>query len=255
MKKSMKAIFIVSILFIIGVGLFGLVNGDYKTRKNSSDSSMLSKNAEETADRDSADNEVNEINEKIETNTTDAATKKIAESEEKEASEDVSEATESYSISAEQAADAQTETADAASGNAASNVILAQGKSAATEEKTEKEQYIERLNSIETYYDELWNKSDITTTLDMKELKNQEYTKWDDELNTIYQMIKKKLPEEEFIPIRDAEREWITQRDETAAQAASKYAGGTMEGLEYMSSMTESTKARTYELVEIYFTE
>lgn len=122
-------------------------------------------------------------------------------------------------------------------------------------EKTEKEQYIERLNSITIYYDDLWSRTESFSVVDMKELKNQEYTKWDDELNTIYQLIKKKLPEDDFIILRNEEREWITKRDEQATLAGSKYAGGSMEGLEYMAVMIELTKERTYELVDIYFKE
>lgn len=39
---------------------------------------------------------------------------------------------------------------------------------------------------------------------------------------------------------------------ETAREAALKYEGGTMETLEYVSTRTELTKERSYELVDAY---
>jgi uncharacterized protein YecT (DUF1311 family) len=211
MKKYMQAIFIISVLFIICAGLFGVLNRKHKSGGKLSYYKQIVENT-------SGSRETKQIKDKSFGENTD-----------------------------EEAADGTQEVNEAFTSN---------GSSLEDEiEKTEKEQYRERLDSIITYYDELWADSASLAMTDMKELKNQEYTKWDDELNTIYQMIKKKLPEEEFIPIRDEERKWITIRDEKAAKAASKYAGGTMEGLEYMAVMTEITRERTYELVEIYFEE
>jgi uncharacterized protein YecT (DUF1311 family) len=232
----MKAIFIVSILFIICVGLYGMLNGNHKYGKNNSnyDSNSNTSGTELT--------EASESEEEIETKNANDTNQ--TNNEEVAKQEKVSESSESSLV------DTQT--------NSSLKEDVAQiqmAKDEGTTQKSEKDQYIERLNSIITYYDELWSKSDAYSMVDMKELKNQEYTKWDDELNTIYQMIKKKLPEEEFIVIRDKEREWITKRDEQAALAANKYSGGTMEGLEYMAVMTDLTKTRTYELVDIYFEE
>lgn len=225
----MKAIFIVSILFIICVGLYGMINSNHKYERSNSNNGAISNDELETNET----GEVNETENANEANQTNEAKQ-----------EKTSEASESS------LADTQTDTslnADVAE--------IKMAKEEALTEKSEKDQYIERLNSIVTYYDDLWSKSDSYSMVDMKELKNQEYTKWDDELNTIYQLIKKKLPEEEFIVLREEEREWITKRDEQAALASNKYVGGTMEGLEYMAVMTDLTKARTYELVDIYFEE
>lgn len=217
MKKKMKRIFIISVLFIIVVGLYGIFSGNNKYESNNKRNNMQSERLFKSDELEEAKNS--------------GSTKSEVEPEEDNTQNDL------Y-------LDEDTQLKENRSVNIESKV-----------EKTEKEQYIERLDSIVTYYNELWNKSDSLAMTDMKELKNQEYTKWDDELNTIYQMIKKKLSEEEFISLRDEERKWITTRDEKSELAASKYAGGSMEGLEYMAVMTDITRERTYELVDIYFEE
>jgi uncharacterized protein YecT (DUF1311 family) len=212
MKKNMKVIFIIAVLFIIFVGLYGVINGNHKSSDKLSENNSVAKKETTTQE------DIIEENEDVNSQINDAAEEKTLENA----------TTREISEIAEDSINTDTE-------------------------KSDKEQYITRLDSIITYYEDLWDKSSSLDMTSMKELKNQEYTKWDDELNTIYQQIKKKLPEEEFIVIRDAERQWITDRDEKAALAASKYTGGTMEGLEYMSVMTDITRERTYELVEIYF--
>jgi len=238
----MKAIFIVSILFIVCVGLFGLVNGNHWYGKNNSNFESMSGESRNS-------NAVSESKKVVEQTIEAQEADTNVESVEKESDE-------AQSMQSKMNSDtslADSKNATSSEEDREENILFATDQ--AVDEKTEKEQYIERLNSITTYYDDLWSRTDSFSMVDMKELKNQEYTKWDDELNTIYQLIKKKLPEDKFIALRDEEREWITKRDEQATLAGSKYAGGSMEGLEYMSVMTELTKERTYELVDIYFEE
>lgn len=222
MKKYMKVIFIIAVLFIISVGLFGVLRGNHKQNKNVSYNNLLSN--EEKEKNDDTQEAQSQTEESAKVSETTAAENAV---------EDTQDATESAEMK-QSRLNTQNEPSD--------------------EDKSEKEQYIARLDSIKDYYDDMWKKSESDMT-SMKELQNQEYTKWDDELNTIYQLIKKKLPEEEFVKIRDEERQWIKDRDDKSELAASKYAGGTMEGLEYMAVMTDLTRERTYELVVIYFKE
>lgn len=246
MRKNMKAIFIVSILFIICVGVFGLVNGNLRFGKNNMKYESLPNDSVKT-------DEVNESKKVVEQTIED----ELADTNDKNEANDFTQSMQSEMNSDTSIPDSQTTTQ--AEEDTQEYTLFATdeagNKKSKETETTEKEQYVERLNSITTYYDDLWSRTESFSMVDMKELKNQEYTKWDDELNTIYQLIKKKLPEDKFIILRDEEREWITKRDEQAALAASKYAGGSMEGLEYMAVMTELTKERTYELVDIYFAE
>lgn len=245
MRKNMKAIFIVSILFIICVGLFGLMNGNHRFGKENAKYKSMT---EESGKADEISDSKEIADETMEAQTADAKDESVGQ-----------ERDEAKSMQSKVSSEAPLEDSKIApsSGDGTKeNELFATNQAiAGKSEKTEKEQYIERLNTITTYYDDLWSRTESFTMVDMKELKNQEYTKWDDELNTIYQLVKKKLPEEDFISLRDEEREWINKRDEQAALAGSKYAGGSMESLEYMSVMTELTKERTYELVDIYFEE
>lgn len=117
----------------------------------------------------------------------------------------------------------------------------------------EKAKYVLRLKNIEAYYAAVWKDACPPDMAGMKELENEEYAKWDEELNLIYQKIKEEFSEEDFLEVREAEREWIKERDEKAAKAASEFSGGSMENLEYMAVMTEMTRLRTYELVDLYF--
>lgn len=120
-------------------------------------------------------------------------------------------------------------------------------------ENQEKLAYIERLNNIKETFQKNWDSLSESDMTSMKNLQQQEHDKWDEELNIIYNKIKKDLPEETFISIRDEERQWIKDRDEKAAVAASAYQGGSMESFIYTSTLTDVTIERTYELVDIYF--
>lgn len=52
--------------------------------------------------------------------------------------------------------------------------------------------------------------------------------------------------------LREEQREWIKYRDLTAKKAASKFEGGTMESLEFISVQARITEERCYDLVEGY---
>ncbi len=75
---------------------------------------------------------------------------------------------------------------------------------------------------------------------------------WDTELNAIYNEIIKNLSEAEANELVEKEREWMKERDRLAAEAAKASAGGSLESVEYTLSLTESTRARAYELVNTY---
>lgn len=81
---------------------------------------------------------------------------------------------------------------------------------------------------------------------------SEAYKAWDSELNAIYQMIRLEMTEEEFSNLRIEEREWLQERDTKANQADDGLEGDDQE-IAYLNSLTESTKARTYELAELYF--
>lgn len=75
---------------------------------------------------------------------------------------------------------------------------------------------------------------------------------WDSELNTIYNEILERLDREDSEKLVEEQRAWLKTRDSLAMDAAKKSQSGSMESLEYTVSLTESTRMRAYELVEIY---
>ncbi|WP_246050115.1 lysozyme inhibitor LprI family protein [Aquibacillus sediminis] len=117
---------------------------------------------------------------------------------------------------------------------------------------TEKEAYIKQLNAIEQEMKELRQNSEATTTLDMEEEEANRYKIWDVELNEIYGVLKEQLSKEQMEKLREAQRNWIKHRDETAKEASLKYEGGSMESLEYVATQATLTKERCYELVSNY---
>lgn len=50
----------------------------------------------------------------------------------------------------------------------------------------------------------------------------------------------------------EQQRAWLKERDSAAVEAAKNSAGGSSESLEYTASLAESTRARAYELAELY---
>lgn len=75
---------------------------------------------------------------------------------------------------------------------------------------------------------------------------------WDSELNTIYNDILEKLDQERSEKLVEDHRAWMKTRDGLAMEAAKNSQGGSSESVEYTVSLTESTRQRAYELIEIY---
>lgn len=90
------------------------------------------------------------------------------------------------------------------------------------------------------------------TTAQALEAEQTRYKQWDNLLNEIYGTLKSELPNDEFVQLRAAQREWITYRDESAAEAASSYAGTDWEDVQYKMTQAYLTEIRCYELVDRY---
>lgn len=119
----------------------------------------------------------------------------------------------------------------------------------------EREIYLNKLAELERQIQKAWDEDTESTTFAMKNMAEYELSAWDKELNSIYKLLKDKLPPEEYETLRMEELQWIQMRDVEAAKSAKQYEGGTMEGLEFTMTSASLTKLRTYELVEYYFEE
>lgn len=95
-------------------------------------------------------------------------------------------------------------------------------------------------------------KQSASNNYSAKKQAENELKLWDNELNAVYRDIMERLDEAKAASLVEEERAWMKERDRLAAEAAEASAGGSMESVEYTLSLAESTRARAYELVELY---
>jgi uncharacterized protein YecT (DUF1311 family) len=117
-----------------------------------------------------------------------------------------------------------------------------------------KQAYLEKLDNIQKELDALPYKkdSDKGVTNAMKNYYGVSYEKYDDALNEIYALLKKELSPEVMEELKSEQVKWIKEKEEKAEKERLKYEGGTFENVAWYISLYESTKNRSYELVEEY---
>ncbi|THE13473.1 DUF1311 domain-containing protein [Bacillus timonensis] len=119
----------------------------------------------------------------------------------------------------------------------------------ASENSALKEQYLNELAAIE---EEIENKPEGETQIEMEDIAAGIYEIWDDELNKIWKELEKQLPTEKMDKLREDQRQWIREKYRIASEEAEQYKGGTMESLVKVTAQAKVTKERCYELVEKY---
>lgn len=112
--------------------------------------------------------------------------------------------------------------------------------------------YQKHLKSLDEQIKKIRDESGNSNTYSMKALADKELKLWDTEQNTIYDAIAQSLSEEERKTLEQSQQTWIKSRDAKAEEAAKKFSGGSLEGLEYTASLAESTRTRAYDLVKEY---
>lgn len=112
--------------------------------------------------------------------------------------------------------------------------------------------YQKHLENLDEQIKKIREESVDSNTYSMKALADKELKLWNLEQNTIYETIAQKLSDEDKKSLEASQQAWIKSRDAKAEEAAKKYSGGTLEGLEYTASLAESTRARAYDLVKEY---
>ncbi|MEL3971181.1 lysozyme inhibitor LprI family protein [Rossellomorea oryzaecorticis] len=117
-----------------------------------------------------------------------------------------------------------------------------------------KQAYVEKLDNIQKELDALPYKkdSDKGVTNAMKNYYGVAYEKYDEALNEIYALFKKELSPEVMADLKSEQVKWIKEKEEKAEKERLKYEGGTFENVAWYISLYESTKDRSYELVEKY---
>lgn len=112
--------------------------------------------------------------------------------------------------------------------------------------------YQEHLESLDEQIKKIRNESGDSNTYSMKALADKELKLWNMEQSTIYDTIAQALSDEKRKSLEQSQQTWIKSRDAKAEEAAKKFSGGSLEGLEYTASLAESTRERAYELVKEY---
>ncbi len=114
-----------------------------------------------------------------------------------------------------------------------------------------KNEYINKLNSVEEGMSDLDYLYENGVTAEMNEAEATKFGRWDDMLNEIYSLLKTQLTNSEMKELKNKQISWIEYRDATADREANE-CGGSMAGVQYNTTMARITKERCYELVNTY---
>ena len=114
--------------------------------------------------------------------------------------------------------------------------------------KSLKETYLEKYNKLAEELSTLERSySNSSTETEKKELANKKYLKWDEFLNEIWTTLKSNMESSEFEALTQVQISWITEKESIA-----KNKGGSLDSLEGLKSLSESTKSRCYTLINNY---
>ena len=106
---------------------------------------------------------------------------------------------------------------------------------------------LNRMKPIEKKADSMF--SSAQTTVEMLNALSYISDEWDTELNKVYKLLMSGLSKDGQNSLRNAQRNWIKERDK---KIAAENSGGTMDLINGSSIFLEETKKRTLELAKAY---
>ena len=106
---------------------------------------------------------------------------------------------------------------------------------------------LNRMKPIEKKADSMF--SSAQTTVEMLNDLSYISDEWDTELNKVYKLLMSGLSKDGQNSLRNAQRNWIKERDK---KIAAENSGGTMDLINGSSIFLEETKKRTLELAKAY---
>lgn len=114
--------------------------------------------------------------------------------------------------------------------------------------KSLKETYLEKYNKLAEELSALERSySNSSTETEKKELANKKYSKWDEFLNEVWTTLTENMESSEFEALTQVQISWITEKESIA-----KNKGGSLDSIEGLKSLSESTKSRCYTLINNY---
>jgi len=114
-----------------------------------------------------------------------------------------------------------------------------------------KQFFTDKLDNIEIGLDDL-KELYSGTTAEMMAASIEEYNRWDEALNEIYDALKSQLSASDMSKLKEEQIQWISDKEKKAEEDGAQFKGGTLEPVIYTSSLAGTTKDRCYELVEQY---
>ena len=106
---------------------------------------------------------------------------------------------------------------------------------------------LNRMKPVEKKADSMF--SSAQTTVEMLDALSYVSDEWDTELNKVYKLLMSGLSKDGQNSLRNAQRNWIKERDK---KIAAENSGGTMDLINGSSIFLEETKKRTLELAKAY---
>ncbi len=85
---------------------------------------------------------------------------------------------------------------------------------------------------------------------EMNSLASERYCLWDDELNSIWERLTEKLPQDEKDTLVKEQQEWITQKERNSDVAGVENGGGSLAPLLMSDRAADMTKVRVYHLAK-----
>lgn len=125
----------------------------------------------------------------------------------------------------------------------------------ATMDENPKAYYLLELERIDLALTKLENSYKNGSTAALKAGEAESLRRWDKALNEIYGVLRSQLPSEEMEGLRLKQLEWISLRDQQAAEAAAEFADGTLESVAQISTERELTRERCFFLANTYLKE
>ncbi|WML38134.1 lysozyme inhibitor LprI family protein [Neobacillus sp. OS1-2] len=170
-------------------------------------------------------------------------------------SDNISESTDDSTESNDSSTDNTVKSDDSVNTSNKLNETIQEDKTSKIEGR--RNEFIERLDNIQIELDAMPEKkdSDNGITNAMKNYYGVSFERYDKILNEIYALLQKELSPETTKDLKNEQMKWIEQKEDRANEERLKYKGGTFENVAYYISLYNSTKERSYELVNTYMTD
>lgn len=112
------------------------------------------------------------------------------------------------------------------------------------------QEYLEHLAALDEQIEEARLRETSANTSTARTQAEKELNLWENELEYVSGVLFADMPKEMQDTFTEAQLNWRKERESAAAAASGRYAGSTMEAVEYTRSLTETTRMRVYELAE-----